>query len=402
MSTIAFTPFIGFERVGGIIVYDVTDPYQPMFIQYVNNRDFAGDAEGGTAGDLGPEGIHFIGADDSPIGLPLLVTGNEVSGTTTVFSVTERIGENAFTVELADGLNMISVPLKPIIPYTARSLMNALSSTVLIRYNTEAGRFEGFTADAPDNGFEIKGGQGYIANVSQAQTFTFTGRAWTHLSSVAAAPAATVNNTPSAWAFVVSGLLNRGLQASPYIPNTADGYTVSVTNKRTNLTATDTVQRGYFAAAFGDLTQKAVIQAGDVITVQVLDSAGNLVGEPTAYTVTPKMIENAFISLTLEVAPHPETTVLLQNYPNPFNPETWIPYQLSEAAEVAITIYDVTGNVVRALNLGYRTAGYYRSRSQAAYWDGRNNLNERVASGIYFYQIQAGEFSATRRMLILK
>ena len=384
--------FIGLERVGGIIVYDVTDPYQPMFVQYVNNRDFAGDAEAGTAGDLGPEGILFINADDSPIGEPLLVTGNEVSGTTTVFSVTEPIEQNAFTVELAQGLNMISVPLKPRVPYTARSLMNALSSTVLIRYNTETGNFQGFTADAPDNGFDIQGGQGYIVNVPQAQTFTFSGTAWTNSSSAAAAPTAAVNVTPRAWAFVVSGRF----------ANTADSYTVSVTNERTNLTATSPVQRGYFAAAFGDLTQKSVIQAGDAITVQVLDTAGNLVDEPTTYTVTPKMIEDAFLSLALEVAPHPEATMLLQNYPNPFNPETWIPYQLSEAAVVTITIYDVAGNVVRSLNLGHQAAGYYRGRSQAAYWNGRNNLNERVASGIYFYQIQAGEFAATRRMLILK
>ena len=98
----------------------------------------------------------------------------------------------------------------------------------------------------------------------------------------------------------------------------------------------------------------------------------------------------------------PIETMLLPNYPNPFNPETWIPYQLSEAAVVSITIYDVAGKVVRSLDLGHQAAGYYRSHSEAAYWNGRNNLNERVASGIYFYQLQAGEFSTTRRMLILK
>ena len=94
--------------------------------------------------------------------------------------------------------------------------------------------------------------------------------------------------------------------------------------------------------------------------------------------------------------------MLLQNYPNPFNPETWIPYQLSEPAAVTITIYAVTGNVVRSLDVGHQSSGFYQSRSRAAYWDGKNNLNEPVASGIYFYQIQAGEFSATCRMLILK
>ena len=384
--------FIGFERVGGIMVYDVTDPYQPAYVTYINNRDFAGNAEEGTAGDLGPEGILFIDAVDSPIGIPLLVTGNEVSGTTTIFSITDPSTESAFTVELAKGLNMISVPLKPVAPYSARSLMTALSSTMLIQYNTQTGGFEGFTADAPDNGFEIKGGQGYIVNVPQAQTFTFRGSAWMNASSAAAAPTATIDSAPGTWAFVVSGKFT----------NTAEGYTVSVTNKRTNVTATDVVQRGYFAAAFGDLTQRAVVQAGDVITVSVLDAAGHIIGEPTAYTVTSKMIETAFVSLALEVVPHPGTTVLLQNYPNPFNPETWIPYQLSEAAVVTITIYDVAGKVVRALDLGHQAAGFYQSRSQAAYWDGRNNLNERVASGIYFYHIQAGEFSATRRMLILK
>ncbi len=98
----------------------------------------------------------------------------------------------------------------------------------------------------------------------------------------------------------------------------------------------------------------------------------------------------------------PIETMLLPNYPNPFNPETWIPYQLSEAAVVTVTIYDIVGSVVRSLDLGHQAAGHYRSHSKAAYWDGRNNLNERVASGIYFYQFQAGEFSATRRMLILK
>ena len=383
--------FMGFERVGGIMVYDVTDPYQPTFVQYVNNRDFSGNAEEGTAGDLGPEGILFIDEADSPIGYPLLITGNEVSGTTTIFTITGPAVENAFTIELAKGLNMISVPLKPIVPYTARSLMTALSSTVLIQYNTQIGGFQGFTADAPGNGFDIKGGQGYIVNVPNAQTFTFKGSAWTNPASPAA-PTLPVDSTPSAWAFVVSGRFT----------NTANGYTVSVTNTRTNATVTDIVQHGYYAAVFADLTQKAVVQAGDVITVSVLDSAGHIIGETAAYTVTPKMIETAFVSLALDLAPQPETTLLLQNYPNPFNPETWMPYQLSEPTAVTITLYDVTGNVVRSLNLGHQAAGFYRSRSQAAYWDGRNNLGEPVASGIYFYQIQAGEFSATRRMLILK
>ena len=98
----------------------------------------------------------------------------------------------------------------------------------------------------------------------------------------------------------------------------------------------------------------------------------------------------------------PEETALLANYPNPFNPETWIPYQLAEEAEVTLAIYDMNGGVVRRLAIGHQAAGMYQSRSRAAYWDGRNQLGESVASGLYFYTLTAGEFTATRRMLILK
>ena len=98
----------------------------------------------------------------------------------------------------------------------------------------------------------------------------------------------------------------------------------------------------------------------------------------------------------------PEKTALLANYPNPFNPETWIPYQLAESAEVTLTIYDINGQLVRRLAMGHQAAGMYQSRSRAAYWDGRNQLGESVANGLYFYTLTAGEFTATQRMVILK
>ena len=98
----------------------------------------------------------------------------------------------------------------------------------------------------------------------------------------------------------------------------------------------------------------------------------------------------------------PETTVLLPNYPNPFNPETWIPYQLANASDVQITIYDTKGIVVRTLALGHQSAGYYTDRNRAAYWDGRNGLGENVASGVYFYQLQVDDSSHLRKMLIRK
>ena len=98
----------------------------------------------------------------------------------------------------------------------------------------------------------------------------------------------------------------------------------------------------------------------------------------------------------------PTETVLLPNYPNPFNPETWIPYDLAEDAAVHIHIYTLKGESIRRLSLGFQTSGTYRSQTRAAYWDGRNAVGETVASGIYFYTLQAGKFKSTRQMVILK
>jgi hypothetical protein len=98
----------------------------------------------------------------------------------------------------------------------------------------------------------------------------------------------------------------------------------------------------------------------------------------------------------------PRRTALLQNYPNPFNPDTWIPYQLSQEADVAIIIYDSTGRMVRQLNVGRKAAGTYRTQSSAAHWDGRNDEGEASASGIYFVLLKAGDYRHVRRMVLLR
>ena len=98
----------------------------------------------------------------------------------------------------------------------------------------------------------------------------------------------------------------------------------------------------------------------------------------------------------------PTTTQLLANYPNPFNPETWIPFELSQDAAVTVTIYDVQGQRIRQLQLGQVTAGRYVSADQAAYWNGKTETGEAVASDTYFYQLLAGNYTETRKMVILK
>ena len=108
------------------------------------------------------------------------------------------------------------------------------------------------------------------------------------------------------------------------------------------------------------------------------------------------------LQLLKEMNTIPETTALLPNYPNPFNPETWIPYHLAQDADVTLTIYNVQGDIVQMLILGHQPAGVYESRGCAAYWNGRNQIGEPVASGLYFYTLTAGEFTATRKLLITK
>ena len=110
-----------------------------------------------------------------------------------------------------------------------------------------------------------------------------------------------------------------------------------------------------------------------------------------------------FLRLWLENANRGVTeTKLLPNYPNPFNPETWIPYQLAEAGDVSLSIYDVGGHLVRAISVGFKPVGYYLTRERAAYWDGRNEVGESVSSGIYFIHFVAGDFAATQRVVVVK
>ncbi len=146
-------------------------------------------------------------------------------------------------------------------------------------------------------------------------------------------------------------------------------------------------------------TRRFALKEGrvDAATIEAWIAQARLVDDGSlAFKEGIENLQNLLASLI------PEETALHRNYPNPFNPETWIPYQLAEAAEVTLTIYDMNGGVIRRLAVGHRAAGMYQSRSRAIYWDGRNQLGESVASGLYFYTLTADEFTATRRMLILK
>jgi len=106
--------------------------------------------------------------------------------------------------------------------------------------------------------------------------------------------------------------------------------------------------------------------------------------------------------LASPVSDVPKKTVLSNAFPTPANPETWFPFQLSEPSDVRIEIHNASGQLVKTLHLGYKEAGYYLNREKAAFWDGKNDRGERVASGIYFYTMRTRNFTATGKVVILK
>ena len=299
---------------------------------------------------------------------------------------------NVFSMSLSKGLNMLSVPLKSPVPMTARSLATTTGTTAIVMFDASNQQFVGWSPNAPDDGFRIEGAKGYIVNVPQARDIVFTGAKWTNQTQVAAAPFATPLD--QTWAFVVSGYLG-GTQHF-------NGYLVTIQNARTNTTMKARVRGNYFAAATADLNYRSVVEIGDTLELTVTDLHGNIASERFNFIVNPMNLAHAVLNVALDGIGTPRQSLLLQNYPNPFNPETWIPYQLSEDSLVSVSIYDTAGKLIRTLSLGFQSAGFYNSRGRTAYWDGRNELGESVASGLYFYLLTAGEFTATRRMLILK
>ena len=312
-------------------------------------------------------------------------------GTPVDKEVSDHFG-NSYNVTLTKGLNMLSLPLASPKPMTAKSLAGIAGATMVIALDAENQRFIGWTPDAPNDGFTIEGGQGYIVNVPQTRNFAFVGSRWTNQTEeVTAAPSAI---SKEAWAFVVSG----HLEGKP----TFDGYKVIVRNLRTNSIITTSVHGDYFAAATADLARRSVVKVGDVVELRVIGPGGNVESQIHSIKVTSENLANAVLSVKLDSIGKPMQNQLLQNYPNPFNPETWIPYQLSQDSPVSVSIYDTTGKVIRTLSLGFQSAGFYNSQGRAAYWDGRNAMGERVASGVYFYQLTTPAFQQTRRMLILK
>jgi len=226
---------------------------------------------------------------------------------------------------------------------------------------------------------------------------------------IANPPAAPSNFNPSAstntWAFVVAGQLPKQMMGSQ------DLYTLRAINLSSGKLLAEMQQRGHnFRLPMVDPSRQDIVKEGDLVKLEVIGINGKRIADGQ-FAIGQQEIATAYRMVTVKYNPIPDLTRLLQNYPNPFNPETWIPFELSQDAKVEITIYDVSGHLVRTIPVGFQPAGIYSSKERAAYWDGKTETGEQVASGIYFYHVrvgQAGEdegnvsYTQTRRMVILK
>ena len=232
---------------------------------------------------------------------------------------------NTFETQLGAGLNMISLPLMPDEPYTARSFIEKLGATTVIEYNPSAGKFVGFTANSPGDGFPIEGGRGYIVNVTESKVAAFTGRAWQNAPTVASAAPAP-RQTSGVWALVLHARLE-GL----------DGISLRVRNRRTG--DVEVVEEGELHAVWADMNRQTVADIGDALIIEVYDAGSELI-RTLHHELDADDMRRAFTELQLTPEDMiPRNTALLPNYPNPFNPETWMPYQLAIDTHAAIRIF---------------------------------------------------------------
>ena len=255
----------------------------------------------------------------------------------------------------------------------------------------------------------MTGGQGFFLIAAEAATVTISGSPWHNVSTnvMTAPPIAAwgsdVDETTPVLALTGS-IVDRARRLNSAnlrvtVKNLSTGTVVPGVIEDTGSTPS---QVGY-QLTIVDMERQRAAQVGDILEISVKSPDTSIAVQPLQYTVTVEDIQQLHVQLPeLALNEIPVETQLLRNYPNPFNPETWIPYRLAADAFVTLTIYDVNGQIVRTLDIGHQTAAVYESRSKAVYWDGRNGVGEPVASGIYFYTLTANDFSATRKMVILK
>ena len=356
-------------------------------------RSYLGASNKGSASDvaitddLGIITVRTAATD----ALTLSLKGNAL-GTATGSSIT-----------LKKGKNLVGVPLKDSRIATVGDLLSLEEVDATSAIVSDQGTFNVLTAldKGKDSDVAITGGQSFIIIGKAEATVAITGDAWDNASAVATAPAMSaigfdvVDQTP---VLALQGTLQSGDLAVE-----SDLFTVSLKNVTTGAIQSAKIVDNQFKLTVVDTIEARAARLGDVLEISAETGSRQFGVETQRHTVSQDDISASLISLpelvTYEI---PAETVLLANYPNPFNPETWVPFRLASDGIVKLSIYDATGSTVRSIDIGFKIAAVYESKDKAIYWDGRNAFGEQVASGVYFYTLEAGDYISTRKMLILK
>ena len=373
----------GAETVNFLITYDS---------QAQEWRSYFGASDTGTAADRTlTDDMGIIAGMKSPTSVRLK---GDALGTNGKSTITLTLGLNVVGLPLSDSrINRVSDLLR----------IDGIWGNVSVIILTDGGEFKA-VGRADDSGdIEITGGQAFILTAQRMVSVTISGDAWANDSEAAAAPPLLLKGIEVGDTTPVLGL--RGAIVDEGMGKNVPNFRVTIKNLSTGraVATVNTPDEAGYRSTVVDIETGRAATVGDILEISARSSNPFIGVEPLRYTVTAEDVKRSRIQLPeLVVYEIPSETQLLHNYPNPFNPETWIPYRLAEDAVVTLTIYDRTGHVVRTLDVGHQVAAVYESRSKAVYWDGRNNVGEAVASGVYFYHLSAGDFSATRKMVILK
>ena len=353
-------------------------------------KTYLGDISTGTVADAAIE-------DDT--GLIVVM-----SDAKTLELVGDALGtDSASMISIDVGNNLVGVPLEPDDMSMISDLLGDGVGAIAVSKADGMG-FHTIREPGQDGDGPIVGGVGYLVVYigTEATSIPIVGSAWKNTGAVSAAPAVAFDGTHTPVLYVEGGvmdefnMLSRAPELRVTVKNLSTGASLD-TVLGTELSATA------YSGTFVELSRHAA-KAGDVLEI-VAHSPNPFVGvRPVPQiVVSAEEVLTSRISLPdLELYEIPSESELLANYPNPFNPETWIPYRLAKAAEVTLDIYDTNGRLVRTIDVGFKPAAVYESRASAIYWDGRNDYGEQAASGVYFYHLSAGTYSATRKMLIMK
>jgi DNA-binding beta-propeller fold protein YncE len=375
--------FIGLERIGGVMVYDVTDPTQPLYKTYANNRNFSGDPEMDTAGDLGPEGVLFIPAVDSPTGTDLLVLSHEVSGSIGIFEVTQTPA--TLTLTSPNGGETWNLGETQTITWTSsevsgevqlRLLQDNVSLRIIKNLTENDGSYD-WTIPT-----DLLPGANYKVRVTSADNSSLK------------------DNSDASFTLAAG--------ASPFIgvlsPNGGEVFTMGTTVPITwqdNLDGLVTILLTKGNMFLQNIRANTESDGSYDWTIPTDLEPGSDYKVRITSVDDPALKDNSNRTFTLEAAAGkagtpqaqvPDTYVLEGAYPNPFNPETTIRYGLPEDATVRLHVFDVLGREVARLADGPQGAGWHTVR-----FDGGH-----LPSGLYLFRLEAGRFTQSRPMLLLK